>query len=77
LPENIDPHTTSILPGRCSSPDMMSVMMSAKIQRLYDLHNFPCLFLVKSPSYVVASAIGTSYRWQKGKICFSPFVLNE
>jgi hypothetical protein len=32
LPENIEPHTTSILPGLCASPVKFSVIMSAKLQ---------------------------------------------
>ena len=39
FPENIDPHTTSILPGRCSSPIALSVMVIAKLRRLCELTN--------------------------------------
>ena len=31
FPENIDPHTTSILPGRCASPIRFSVISGAKL----------------------------------------------
>jgi hypothetical protein len=32
LPENMEPHTTSILPGRCASPVTVSIIMCAKVQ---------------------------------------------
>ena len=33
LPENIEPHTTSILPGRCASPIIISVITATKIRK--------------------------------------------